>query len=76
MKLIHQRIHVISGWAIIFYDHISRSIPDTVSNIFSWECERSINYCNATWEEVEENKILAQPMDCPKKFKEYCKCLV
>ena len=24
-------------------------------------------------EKVEENKVLAHPMDCPKKFKEYCK---
>ena len=52
-----------------FYDHISRSIPYTVSNLFSCECEPSINYCK-----VEENKVLAYPMDCPKKFKEYCKC--
>ena len=44
-----------------------------VSNVLSCECEPSINYCNDTWEKVIGNKILAQPMDSPKKFKRYCK---
>ena len=55
------------------HDDISRWIPDTITNLFSCKWERGINYCNDTWEKVEENKILAQSMDCSKKFKKYCK---